>query len=64
VFTWQAPGWPGATEVEVNFTDHGDGTRVNVEHRAFDRLGPDGGTIADGWPGVLAAFARVTQSET
>lgn len=62
VFTWQAPGWSAATEVEVTFTADGDGTHVQVEHRAFDRLGPDGDAIgqgfAGGWPGVLASFAN------
>lgn len=62
VFTWQAPGWIGATEVEVTFTADGDGTRVQVEHRAFERLGRDGEAVgegfAGGWPGVLAMFAR------
>lgn len=61
VFTWWAPGWPAAAEVEVTFTGEGAGTRVNVEHRAFERLGPEGQAIADGfaggWPGVLGAFA-------
>lgn len=60
VFSWQAPDWPAPTEVEVRFTADGDGTIVAVEHRAFDRLGPDGTTMRDGfaggWPGVLAAF--------
>lgn len=60
VFTWQAPGWPAATEVEVRFTATADGTRIDVEHRAFERLGRAGSHIADGfsngWPTVLAAF--------
>lgn len=61
VFTWQAPGWQGATEIEVTFTEEDGGTRVDVEHRGFERLGPDGGPTAQGfaggWPPVLALYA-------
>jgi uncharacterized protein YndB with AHSA1/START domain len=61
VFTWQAPGWSGATEVEVTFAGDERGTRVEVEHRGWERLGPDGPDLAvgfeGGWPAVLAAYA-------
>jgi len=33
VFTWQQPGWPRPTEVEVRFSAEGAGTRVTLEHR-------------------------------
>ena len=36
VFTWQAPGWSGATEVEVTFAGDDRLTRVEVEHRGWD----------------------------
>jgi uncharacterized protein YndB with AHSA1/START domain len=66
LFTWQAPGWPHPTEVEVTFTADDGGTCVEVEHRAFERLGPDGDAIgkgfAGGWPTVLALFAAASDS--
>ena len=60
-FTWSAADWDGETEVEVTFTPQQEGTRVDLEHRGFDRLGPVGADVAakfrGGWPGVLAAYA-------
>jgi uncharacterized protein YndB with AHSA1/START domain len=60
VFTWKSPRWPGETEVEVTFTPEGERTRVNVEHRGFERLGPleEAATrqFGGGWPRVLQAF--------
>jgi hypothetical protein len=51
----------GEMEVEVGFTPNGDGTRVTVEHRGFERLGPGGEDLAiryaGGWPRVLQVFA-------
>jgi uncharacterized protein YndB with AHSA1/START domain len=65
VFTWTSPRWPGATEVEVMFTPEGERTRVSVEHRGFERLGPPGEVAArqfgGGWPRVLQAFAARTR---
>jgi uncharacterized protein YndB with AHSA1/START domain len=62
VFTWRAPDWDAATEVEVTFAAEGDGTRVTVEHRFFERLGPAGEEtrqgFAGGWPTVMGHFAR------
>jgi Activator of Hsp90 ATPase homolog 1-like protein len=74
VLAWEPPerllllGWaptperPAVTEVEVRFTavapDH---TRVELEHRGWDRLGDQAARVRagyrDGWPGVLDAFA-------
>ncbi len=57
-----------ATEVEINFVDQGDATtRVDIEHRGWERLGARGPAWQDanrsGWTGVLphytAACARV-----
>jgi uncharacterized protein YndB with AHSA1/START domain len=60
VFTWRDKHERGETEVEVGFTPEGDGTRVTVEHRGFERLGPGGEDLAaryaGGWPRVLQAF--------
>ena len=62
VFSWRDPGWTGETEVDVTFTPHEEGTRVDLEHRGFERLGSIGPDISakfrGGWPGVLAVYAR------
>jgi uncharacterized protein YndB with AHSA1/START domain len=61
VFTWKSPRWSGETEIEVSFSPDGDGTRVRVEHRGFERLGPAAAAatrqFGGGWPRVLRAFA-------
>jgi uncharacterized protein YndB with AHSA1/START domain len=61
-FTWRTADWEGETEVEVTFTPQQAGTRVELEHRGFERLGSIGPDVAakfrGGWPGVLAAYAR------
>ncbi|MBX6750158.1 MAG: SRPBCC domain-containing protein [Micromonosporaceae bacterium] len=61
VFTWRSPDWAAETEVEVTFTPATGGTTVELVHRGFERLGPDGPTMArrwaNGWPRVIAAFA-------
>jgi hypothetical protein len=53
---------PTPTEVEVKFTRTGKGTRVHLEHRGFERIGPLGPDVADkfrgGWPGVMLSFAN------
>jgi uncharacterized protein YndB with AHSA1/START domain len=52
-----------STEVEVTFTAEGEGTRVHLVHRGWERLGPRGADVREayesGWPGVLARFAEV-----
>jgi uncharacterized protein YndB with AHSA1/START domain len=62
VFTWYTADWEGETEVEVTFTPTAEGTRVHLEHRGFERIGPLGPAVADkfrgGWPGVMAAFSH------
>ncbi len=49
------------TEIEVVFTPDGDGTRVDLEHRGWERLGELGeaarSSYDDNWEGVLALFA-------
>jgi len=61
-FTWH-PGTPEpeATEVEVTFSDDGDGgTRVELTHRGWDNR-PDGtdarSSYDTGWAVVLGAYA-------
>lgn len=49
------------TEVEVLFSPDPDGTRVELVHRGWERLGELGAPARrdyeTGWPGVLARFA-------
>jgi len=56
------PERPAPTEVEVRFLAVAAGhTRVELEHRGWERLGAPGtrlrGGYRDGWPTVLAAYA-------
>ena len=39
-FTWQPPDW-GVTEVDVRFFADGDGTRVELEHRGWEKAGAE-----------------------
>ena len=52
-----------ATDVEIRFVDRGDGTtRVEIEHRGWERLGADGETWRDrnhgGWATLLPHFVE------
>jgi uncharacterized protein YndB with AHSA1/START domain len=71
-FSWQiapdrvpVPDSDRASEVEVRFSDAGrDATRVNLEHRGFERHGEGGagyraGMASErGWPYILARYAE------
>jgi uncharacterized protein YndB with AHSA1/START domain len=52
------------TEVEVQFTPEGSGTRVDLEHRNLERLGETAEALRQaidapgGWSGLLALFAE------
>ena len=68
--TWHyEPDLAKSSEVEVRFTPEADGsTRVDLEHRHFDRHGPSGKVIRtavdspNGWGDLLALYAaRVAQ---
>lgn len=50
VLSWH-PGMPAdvAQEVEVRFTRAGDGTRVDLEHRGWDILGPQADDVRTGY---------------
>jgi uncharacterized protein YndB with AHSA1/START domain len=55
VIAWQPNGGPpNPTELELRFAVEGEGTRVDLEHRGWERLGPEGGeareNYAQGWP--------------
>ena len=68
VMTWDINSqWkPDSTvnsEVEVQFIPDGDATRVELEHRKFERLGAEGGEkmrkdVNGGWPALLEAFKK------
>lgn len=52
------------SEVEFGFSRDGDGTRVSLEHRDLARHGAGAGRLREGmasdqgWPLILASFAR------
>ena len=59
-----------ASQVEVTFTPEGDGTRVELEHRGFERRGEGGGQVAEavagegGWSGLLGRYAEAAQASS
>ena len=65
VFSWKPnPRDEPPTEVEVTFTPDGTGTRVDLEHRGWERLGEVAAEAREeytqGWPRVLSSFERAT----
>jgi uncharacterized protein YndB with AHSA1/START domain len=50
------------TEIEVTFTDEGGKTRVDLEHRGWDRFGKEAAEArqgySEGWVSVLDEYAR------
>jgi uncharacterized protein YndB with AHSA1/START domain len=68
VLSWSPnPERSATTEVEVRFTALEPGhTRVELEHRGWERLGDLAAEIRDnyreGWPGVLDAFATTAMA--
>jgi uncharacterized protein YndB with AHSA1/START domain len=78
VMAWQIthewgyePDLAKSSEVELRFTPvPGGGTRVDLEHRHFERMGPAGETMrvgvsgTGGWPMLLEQFkARAEQAQ-
>ncbi len=65
VFTWQGR-WSEPTEVEVRFTPEGSATRVDLEHRGWERLGASAEqsrtSYLNGWPTVLGRYVERTAS--
>jgi uncharacterized protein YndB with AHSA1/START domain len=62
VISWHVnPERAAPTEVEVRFLAEGDGTRVELEHRGWERLGADAEEARSGyltgWERVLGRFA-------
>ena len=72
VMTWDInsqwkPDTTVSSEVEVQFIADGDGTRVELEHRKFERMGAEGGAsmrehVDSGWPGMLERFKREAET--
>ena len=70
VLAWQIthewgyqPDLSKSSEVEIRFTAQpGGGTRVDLEHRHFERMGPEGDTMrvgvggSGGWSGLMELF--------
>jgi uncharacterized protein YndB with AHSA1/START domain len=62
VLAWQPnPGRAAPTEVEIRFERAGESTRVELEHRAWERLGDEAAeahaSYDTGWDAVLARYA-------
>jgi uncharacterized protein YndB with AHSA1/START domain len=57
-----------ASEVEVTFTPAGEGTRVELVHRGFERVGPTGAALREGvsreggWGGLLERFGEAVDA--
>jgi uncharacterized protein YndB with AHSA1/START domain len=67
VINWHVNPDNPSTEVEVTFTPEGDGTRVEVEHRGWERYGERAAeAFSDynsGWEPVLARFVEAAAAE-
>lgn len=64
VLEWKVNPAAPPTEVEVRFSSDGEGTRVELEHRGWERY-PSGGSeerasYDSGWPGVLDLYKNAT----
>jgi uncharacterized protein YndB with AHSA1/START domain len=64
VFTWgeATEEWNAPTEVEVRFIEQGEATRVDLEHRGFERIGAAAeDTLKEyggGWAAVLERYVK------
>ena len=69
VLAWQPnPEAPAATELEVTFAPEADRTRVDLEHRGWERLG-DAAELKRteyeaGWDGVLSRYGDASRSNS
>ena len=58
-FTWRAPSWDGATQVEVHFIADGAGTRVELEHSGWEqgaKIGDARKSYEGGWDLILGHY--------
>ena len=59
VLSWHVNPEVPATEVEVRFEPDGDGTRVELEHRGWEKCGPEDRSSYDtGWGVVLGKLVE------
>jgi uncharacterized protein YndB with AHSA1/START domain len=62
VIEWSVNRANPATELEVRFTPEGDGTRVDLEHRGWERYGESAqesfGSYDTGWDFVLGRYVE------
>ena len=70
-YAWKPNDLPTPpTEVDIRFTAQGEATRVDVEHRGWDRMGELAEQVRPlyasegGWPLVLRLFADAVRSTT
>jgi uncharacterized protein YndB with AHSA1/START domain len=66
VYSWHpGRGEETAQEVEITFTPQGDGTRVDIRHYGWEKLGDRlEDTIAsyqEGWDKVIASYAQAAE---
>ena len=71
VMTWDInsqwkPDTTVSSEVEVQFIADGNATRVELEHRKFERMGAEGGEkmrkdVDGGWPSLLELFKKAAE---
>jgi uncharacterized protein YndB with AHSA1/START domain len=64
VISWKVnPEALAPTEIDVRFTEEDGSTRVDLEHRGWERLGEKAAesraSYADGWKSVFGAYAEV-----
>lgn len=66
VISWELRPERPPTEIEVRFTEEGDATRVDLEHRGFERLGAEAEGVAagysEGWTKVLQQYAELANA--
>jgi uncharacterized protein YndB with AHSA1/START domain len=59
-FTWRAPSWDVATQVEIRFIPDGTATRVELEHSGWEqdaRLRDGRKSYDEGWDFVLGHYS-------
>ena len=66
VISWELQPERPPTEIEVQFTEEGDATRVELEHRGFERLGDEAESVSAGysagWTEVLGQYAELANA--
>jgi hypothetical protein len=64
---WHVTAGKPSTELEVRFLPEGDGTRVELEHRGWERWGDEASeTFAsynNGWDTVLKPFVKASSAQ-